>query len=175
MANADNLGGERPITLRPARDADWVLIRRWLAQPEIQRWWGNLASAESEVRLALETPSAIARIVVAGAEPIGYAHAIDAAYWGSGLPDGMPAGTWDVDLFIAEPGHRGCGAGERALELLAEEVFTTTLAPALAVFVSVRNEAAVRAYERAGFAWARVWEDPLLGPSWMMLRTRPRR
>jgi aminoglycoside 6'-N-acetyltransferase len=87
----------------------------------------------------------------------------------------MPAGTWDVDLFIAEPGHRGCGAGERALELLAEEVFTTTLAPALAVFVSVRNEAAVRAYERAGFAWARVWEDPLLGPSWMMLRTRPRR
>lgn len=163
------------ITLRPARDADWVLIARWLAQPEIQRWWGNLASAESEVRMALETPSAIARVVMAGAEPIGYAHAIDASYWGSGLPDGMPPGTWDIDLFIASPSHRGRGAGEHALALLVDEVFTTTLAPALSVFVSVRNEAAVRAYERSGFEWARVWDDPVVGPSWMMLRWRPAR
>ena len=35
------------------------------------------------------------------------------------------------------------------------------------------DEPAIRAYERAGFQWARVWEDPISGPSWMMLRHRP--
>lgn len=165
---------ERDITLRPAIEADWPLIRRWLAMPEIQRWWGNLASAEAEIRLAFQSKAAITRLIMAGAEPIGYAHAIDAAYWGSALPDGMPAGTWDVDLFVAAPAHRGTGVGEHTLQLLATEVFATTLAPALSVFVSVRNEVAVRAYEKAGFNWVKVWDDPLLGPSWMMLLERPR-
>jgi RimJ/RimL family protein N-acetyltransferase len=46
---------------------------------------------------------------------------------------------------------------------------------ALSVFVSLANEPAIRAYERAGFQWAEVWEDPIFGPSWMMLRHRPAR
>ncbi len=59
------------------------------------------------------------------------------------------------------------------LALLTEEVFATTLAVACSAVVSIRNEAAVRAYERAGFRWLRVLQDPLLGPSWLMLKERP--
>ena len=58
------------------------------------------------------------------------------------------------------------------LNQLAEEVFSTTFAVALSVFVSLANEPAIRAYERAGFQWQQVWEDPIHGPSWMMLRLR---
>jgi len=39
--------------------------------------------------------------------------------------------------------------------------------------VSVKTEMAARAYERANFRWRRIWSDPLLGPSWLMLRERP--
>lgn len=163
------------VGLRPATEADWPAIRRWLARPEIQRWWGNLASAEAEVRLAFETSSAITRVIVCESEPVGYAHAFDAAFWGSALPEGMPAGTWDADLFVAVPAYRGRGVGERALALLVDEVFTSTLAPAVSVFVSIRNEAAVRAYEKAGFRWTSVWDDPIFGPSWMLLLERPAR
>ena len=166
---------DEEIALRPARGDDWPMIRGWLRLPEIRRWWGNAASTEAEVRLVMETASALARVVTAAGRPIGYAHAIDALHWGGGLPEAMPAGTWDIDAFVAAPEWRGRGAGRRAVELLAEEVFATTLAPAVSVFTSVRNEPAVRAYEAAGFRWVRIHDDPIQGPCWMMLKERPRR
>lgn len=160
------------VVLRPLSRMDETLIERWIKQPEIQRWWGDGASAFAEVRLAQESPSAICRIVMVDGKPSGYAHAIDAALWGNSLPEGLMPGTWDVDLFIAEPAARGRGAGELALRLLIDEVFATTLALAVSVFVSVRNEAAVRIYEKAGFHWVRIWEDPVFGPMWMLIRER---
>ncbi len=161
------------VALRPVEADDWALIRAWIARPDVRKWWGNAIAAEAEMRLVAETGPAIARIVLVEGTPVGYVHAIDAGHWGSALPDGMPPGTWDVDIFIAE--LRGRGVGEAALNLLADEVFSTTLAVALSVFVSLANEPAIRAYERAGFQWAEVWEDPIFGPSWMMLRHRPAR
>lgn len=167
-------GQADPILLRPALDSDWDLIGGWLRLPEIQAWWGTAASTEAEVRMVLQTPSAYPRIVMAGPDAIGYAHGIDALHWGSGLPDGMIPGTWDLDVFIAANGWRGRGAGLRAMDLLAEEIFATTLAPAVSVFTSIRNETAVRAYERSGFRWVRVHHDPIQGPCWMMVKERPR-
>lgn len=161
------------ISIRPASGADWDMIRDWLRLPEIQRWWGTAASTEAEVRMVLETRSAMARVVMAGDKPIGYVHAIDALHWGSGLPDAMVAGTWDIDVFIASPEWRGRGAGRRAVELMAGEVFETTLAPAVSVFTSIRNERVVRAYEQAGFRWVRIHDDPIQGPCWMMVKDRP--
>ncbi len=148
------------------------MLRAWLQRKDVQRWWGSAASAEAEIRMVFETPSAIGRIVECEGKPVGYAHAIDATYWGASLPEGIPPGAWDVDIVIADPAHRGRGVGQAALEELAGEVFSTTLAVALCVFVSVRNEKAVRAYERAGFKWKCVWDDPEFGASWMMLRQR---
>ena len=64
--------------------------------------------------------------------------------------------------------------GSAALVLLVEEVFGTTLAVACSGFVPIRNEPLARAYEQAGFRWRRIWDDRLLGPSWLMLRERSR-
>jgi RimJ/RimL family protein N-acetyltransferase len=53
------------------------------------------------------------------------------------------------------------------------EVFASTLAVAVCVFPSVANERAVRAYEKAGFAWQNVWRDPSSGAaSWFMIAGR---
>lgn len=161
------------VALRQARDVDWPLILSWLKMPEVERWWGSQSAAQAEIRQVFETSSALARIIEVDGRPIGYAHAIDATFWGDDLPEGLPPGAWDVDVFIAAPEHRGRGFGAAALDLLAEEVFSTTLAVALCVFVSVRNEHAVRAYESAGFKWVQVWDDPVFGASWLMLRQRP--
>ena len=161
------------LCLREARPDDWLILRTWITRPEIQKWWGSPNSVEAEIRIVFETPSAIARIIEHAGVPIGYCHAIDATHWGDQLPDGVPPGTWDIDLVVAEPASRGKGFGGIALDLLADEVFSTTLALALGVVVSVRNEHAVRAYERAGFKWLRVWQDPEFGAAWFMLRERP--
>jgi len=162
------------IRLRPFGPADWDRLSKWLAQPEIERWWGTRSAAEAEIRSALQSASALCRIIEVDGEAAGYAQAIDVALLDGGLPPELPAGAWDADLFIASAEHRGRGVGQAALRLLAREVFATTLAIAISVFAPVRNEAAARAYEKAGFRWVGIVEDPIFGPSWIMIRDRPK-
>lgn len=165
-------GGE--VRLRRAVRADWDLIRGWLGRPDIEAWWGPRAATEAEVNIALGSAHAICRIIEADGVPVGYAHAVDATMWGEELPEDLEPGTWDLDLFIASEEHRGRGVGQAALAQLKDEVFETTLAAAVCVFPSIRNERAVRAYERAGFRWKRIWDDPFMGLSWFMITKRPR-
>jgi RimJ/RimL family protein N-acetyltransferase len=141
--------GPAAVRLRPAARADWDLIRGWLARPDIQDWWGPIGATEAEVNMALSSQHALCRIIEADGAPVGYAHAVDATLWGEDLPQDLEPGTWDLDLFIASEEHRGRGVGQAALALLKAEVFATTLAVAVCVFPSVRNERAVRAYEKA--------------------------
>lgn len=162
------------ITIRPAGQGDWDQIAKWLCQPEIEAWWGTASATTAEIQIALQSPSAICRIIESDGVPIGYCHAIDAQLWGEDLPEDLEPGTWDLDIFIAATEHRGRGAGQVALQLLKEEVFSTTLASAVCVFTSIRNEPAVRAYEKAGFQWQRIWNDSAVGPSWFMVAKRRR-
>jgi aminoglycoside 6'-N-acetyltransferase len=161
-----------PVQLRAAHDGDWPLLRRWSRLPDVQRWWGSASTIEAEMTIALSTPAALARIVLHEGAPIGYAQAVDAGVWADAMPPGLAAGTYDLDLFIADPHHRGRGIGPAALTLLIQEVFETTLATAVCLVVSVANERAVRAYEKAGFSWRRVIQDPQLGPCWLLVRDR---
>jgi len=161
------------VALRPATRGDLDQIRGWLRQPDIEAWWGPASATGAEVQIAMQSPSAVCRIIETGGQAVGYCHAIDASLWGDDLPDDLEPGTWDLDVFIASPGHRGQGVGLKALELLKAEVFSTTLATAVCVFASIRNEAAVRAYEKAGFRWQRIWNDRAVGPSWFMVARRP--
>jgi len=165
--------GTGAVGLRPAIRADWDLIRGWLARPDIQEWWGPVSATEAEVNMALGSQHALCRIIEADGRPVGYAHAVDATLWGDELPQDLEAGTWDLDLFIASEAHRGKGVGQVALAMLKSEVFASTLAVAVCVFPSVKNERAVRAYEKAGFRWRRIWNDPYAGPSWFMVAERP--
>lgn len=167
--------GRAIISLRPATTEDRFRIRRWLAGPEVAAWWGNAASAEAQINLAMSSESAICRIVESNGVPIGYGQAVETGIWGEPQPPDLPAGTWNIDVFVASQQHRGKGLGRDALAALTEEVFATTLALACCSSVSVRNETAVRAYEQVGFRWRGIRHDRLAGPSWLMVRERPLR
>lgn len=162
------------VCLRPAKGRDWDVIRGWLATPDVEAWWGPASATQAEVQIALGSSHAICRIIEVEGEAAGYAHAVDATLWGEDLPQDLEPGTWDLDLFIARYDLRGRGAGATALRLLKDEVFASTMALSVCIFPSVRNEAAVRAYEKAGFRWKRIWNDPHMGPSWFMVAERPR-
>ena len=161
------------VSLRPALAEDRFRIRRWLAEPEIEAWWGNAASAEAEINLAMSSEAALCRIIECEGLGVGYAHALEIGLWGEERPSELAPGTWHVGYFLSPVQHRGGGLGCAVLAQLAEEVFATTLAVACSGIVSIRNEAAARAYEGAGFRWRRIWSDRLLGPSWLMLKERP--
>jgi aminoglycoside 6'-N-acetyltransferase len=167
---------EIPIRLRPASFADRLRIRRWLAQGEVGAVgasWGDRASAEAEISLAMSSQAALCRMVEDEAAAIGYGQAVETGLWAGPPVAGLAPGTWRIDLFLA-PGTHTNGVDTRAVTLLVEEVFATTLAIACASLVPISNERAARAYERAQFRWQRITNDPRLGRCWLMLRQRPR-
>lgn len=163
------------LHLRAVTPFDRDAVRRWLQDPDVQRWWGNAASADAEIRAASESAASLCRIMMLHGAAIGYAQAAESAALDTASIAGVPPGSWRASLFIGALEHRGRGHGQRALDLLTREVFATTLAVAVCILVSVRNERAARAYEKIGFRWTSIFDDPLVGPSWVMLRERPRR
>jgi RimJ/RimL family protein N-acetyltransferase len=154
---------------------DRFVIRRWLSRQHVQAWWGNAASAEAEITMAMGSTAALPRIIERAGVAAGYAHAVEIGLWAEQPPDGVPAGAWDVDCFVTSSTGDGVEVVSAALGLLTQEVFATTLAVACTAMVSIRNEPAARAYERAGFRWQRIWPDRQSGPSWLMLKDRPQR
>ncbi|HJZ30235.1 MAG TPA: hypothetical protein VKF35_03980 [Hyphomicrobiaceae bacterium] len=162
-----------PIGLRPVTEQDGFLIRRWLREASARAGLGNRASAEAEIALARMSASALCRIVTAERGlPIGYAQAVEVGLSAGLKPPEMLPGTWDLQFMLAASGRRAALAAVPAV--LAAEVFATTLAVACCGLISIRQETVVRAYERAGFRWRRIWNDPLFGPAWLMLKERPR-
>jgi hypothetical protein len=168
---------DQDLRLRPATAEDRFRIRAWFARREAGCWWGTAAGAEAEITLAMSSPSALCRTIERGGTPVGYAQAIDAGLWEGPQPEDLAPGTWDTRALLASPAGIESPAKDslaQVLALLAGEVFATTLAVACSGLVPVRCEAAVRAYEQAGFRWLRVCPDASLGPAWLMLRERPR-
>ena len=93
--------------------------------------------------------------------PIGYAHAVETGLWAKRRPGGVPAGTWDVDLFRGTGGgrcqrHRRRGAGAADARRCSRPRWRWRARG----LVSIRNETAARAYERAGFRWLHVLQRP---------------
>ncbi len=164
---------QHDIRLAPVKPDQRGLVRQWLHRPEIWAFWGTASAAEAEVAVAWASPGALCRLIVAGDEPIGYAHALDCGLLGSDQATAVGPGTWDCAVFVALESHRGQGTGSLALGALVDEVFATTLALACVIRVPVRREAAVRAIEAAGFQWVRIDADPALGPVWVMRVERP--
>ena len=162
------------IALRPTTPGDRFMVRRWLTDPEIEtlvgqpgeRGSGDCARHGESVRtLPHHRGRGSARRLRArrGCGSVGRMLP----------PDVIPPGCWDLDIFIGAASHRGRGIAQRTYRLLTREVFTTTLAVACCIITSVKNEAAVRAYEQAGFRWGSVWSDPTHGPCWVLLKERP--
>lgn len=155
-----------PIVLRDITEGDRFRLRRWLSEPHVIAWWGSRAAADAAVAMAATSPTAVVRVIERGGEAIGYTHALDL------VDRRLPAGTWHADVFIGAAMLRGHGLGAQALVSLRNELFATTLASGLALRVSIRNERAVRAIERAGFRWHAVVPDALLGPCWVLVASR---
>jgi RimJ/RimL family protein N-acetyltransferase len=159
--------------LRPPEPADRENVRRWLRHPLVVQYWGPPAASEARLTLALESPSALCRIVTVDAEPVGWVHAVDAALTGGSEIEGVPVGAYEIDWFIAVPAFVGLGLGLPVVVALVEEVFATTLAPACCAYPRVSQEQGVRLFERAGFRWLGISRGAGPAAVWVMVRDRP--
>jgi aminoglycoside 6'-N-acetyltransferase len=169
-------------TFAPLREKDLDLVRRWLLEPHVKRWWDD----------GVKTPYPEATIE-------DYREAIqgkDPTYHHIAHVDGRPAGMFQhyrigddpeyaaalalgeeaigVDLFIGETDLVGHGHGPAMLrQYLREVAFPFHGIDVCVIGPSVKNDPAIRAYEKVGFRFLRevsVPDEP--DPEFLMRITR---
>lgn len=155
------MGEHTVITWRRLTEADFALLRGWLAQPHVARWWNHETSVEAVARdfgaaARGEEPSEDLLVHLDGV-PVGLVQRcrIDdyPEYYDELAPVvEVPAGTVSIDYLIGEPDRVGRGLGTRVIRAVVAATWTDHPdAPAVIVPVHADNPASWRALEKAGF------------------------
>ncbi|GAB6903625.1 GNAT family N-acetyltransferase [Kineosporia succinea] len=148
------------ITWRRVRPDDFPLIRGWLTEPQVRRWWNHETTPEAVERdfgasardeepnqdwLALldGTPFGLVQRSVFDDYPE-YRDPLS-------LIVEVPPGAMSLDYFVADPGQRGQGLGARMIVSMLEKTWAEhPLAPCVIVPVAAGNRRSWRALEKAG-------------------------
>lgn len=144
----------------PLREEDLPLIRRWLLEPQVKRWWDDGVKTPypdaviDEYREAIEgkdpTYHFLARIDGRPAGMLQHYRIADDPEYAEALALGEDA--IGVDLFIGEADLIGRGHGPAMLrQFLRDVAFPFHGVDVCVIGPSVKNGPAIRAYAKAGF------------------------
>ncbi|MEA2661430.1 MAG: aminoglycoside 6-N-acetyltransferase [Chloroflexota bacterium] len=154
-------------------EADLPLVRRWLLEPHVSRWWADppretypddeLETYRSRVRG--DADPTLLFLVRRRGRPLGfiqcYRIADDPEYAAALALDAPAAG---IDVFIGDPAETGKGHGPALIRaFLRDVVFRIYDVDECVIGPSVKNANAIRAYEKAGFRFfkdAAVPDEP---------------
>ena len=124
--------------LRPAEDGDADLLVSWHDDPDVSRYWDDERFTRHEMVARLHRADVEAYIVEAGGQPVGYLQ-----IWREDDAGG-------IDMFLA-PGARGRGLGPDAARAAALHLRDARGWIRVTADPYLSNDAAVRAWRRAGF------------------------
>jgi aminoglycoside 6'-N-acetyltransferase len=149
------------VQLRRATVDDIPLLHEWDRDPDV------LASSGEDggdFDWDFEVPRDVSwrelLIAEVDGEPVGFMQLIDAAeeethYWGD-----LEQGPWAIDIWIGSSRHRGQGIGESMMRQALDRCFARPGVDHVLIDPLLRNERAIRFYERIGFTHVGVrWFD----------------
>ena len=149
MTAGPTLRGAR-VLLRPLEERDHGRLGEIGAEPEVARWWPNIAE-----ELAVADEGSVRLTVEAAGEVVGMIQ-----FHEETEPDFRHAG---IDVFLATASH-GQGLGADAVRTLARHLFEEHGHHRVTIDPAAANERAIRCYERVGFrrvgVMRRYWRDP---------------
>lgn len=148
------------MTWRRLRESDFPLVRRWLAQPHVARWWHHDASPEAVARdfgpaARGEEPSQDLLVFLDG-HPLGLVQRSRFADYPEYRAEvaallAVPGETVTLDYLIGDPEQVGRGLGAHMIRALVRTTWQDhPRAPAVLVPVPAANRASWRALEKAG-------------------------
>jgi aminoglycoside 6'-N-acetyltransferase len=149
------------VRFRPLRESDLPLLHEWLQREHVRRWWRDSRTLDETVAHYLpsirgEEPTDHYLIVIDGRE-VGMIETYlvsDHPEWEAIVEVGQ--GVAGVDLLIGEEDLVGRGLGPAVLRAFARE---HVRAPVLVAAVDEENRRSWRAFEKAGFVYARDVEE----------------
>lgn len=157
------------ISWRRLTEEDFPLLRQWLRQPHVARWWNHETSAEAVARdfgaaASGEEPSEDL-LVFLDDRPLGLVQRCrfgDYPEYRNELAAilTVPAEAVSIDYLIGDPRQIGRGLGTRMIRSIVEATWDDyPNAPSIVVPVSAANRASWRTLEKAGLV--RAAEGPL--------------
>lgn len=158
---------EPAYAFHPMNGNDLPMVGRWLATPEVARWWGNPEEQYALVSGDLDHPDMDQFVVTFEGRPFAYLQCYRLSAWNAGLGD-QPPGTRGIDQFIGEPDMIGRGHGANFIRRFADGLLQGG-APRVVTDPDPDNSRAIGAYEKAGFVKQRMVETPD-GPALLMVR-----
>jgi aminoglycoside 6'-N-acetyltransferase len=148
------LRGER-VLLRPLEERDFARLVEIGSEPEVARWWPDIAVAELAEKAAGEEDDTVALAVEREGRVVGMIQ-----FHEETTPDFRHAG---IDIFLATECH-GQGLGADAVRTLARHLFEERGHHRVTIDPAAANGRAIRSYERVGFRrvgiMRRYWRDP---------------
>lgn len=144
------------LALRPLEDRqeEYALLRHWLSQEEISRYYGG--DGEREVRSIqkhVKIGDVCSCLILQNLEPIGYLQ-----FYEITDPDEKAElrlcpyrHPFGIDLFLGFPQKLGQGVGTRCLKMTCHFLFSKRDADALCIDPRIDNLRAIRCYQKAGF------------------------
>jgi aminoglycoside 6'-N-acetyltransferase len=157
----------RHYAFRAMSRADFPLIRHWLEEPEVVRWWGDPDEQYELVSGDLYHPDMDQLIVSLDGRAFAYIQTYSLSTWNQGF-GAHPAKTRGIDQFIGEPDMIGRGHGSRFIRSFVDGLLCEGI-PRVVTDPDPTNARAVRAYETAGFERDRIVDTPD-GPALLMVR-----
>jgi aminoglycoside 6'-N-acetyltransferase len=148
------------LTWRRLTEPDLPLLRRWLDQPHVARWWNHETTPEAVARdfgpaTRGEEPAEDLVVLLDGV-PVGLVQRYRYGEYPEYLAELAPVLEVDpeavgIDYLVGELALVGRGLGTRIVRAIVEATWTDhPAAPAVVVPVSAANHASRRVLEKAG-------------------------
>jgi aminoglycoside 6'-N-acetyltransferase len=148
------------ITWRRLTEEDFPLLRRWLLQPHVARWWNHETSPEAVERdfgpVARREEPSEDLLVFEDGEPVGLVQRSRYGDYPEYLEELAPILAVDqesmsIDYLVGDPGRCGRGLGSRIIAaVVAATRADHPAAPDVVVPVAAANRSSWRALEKAG-------------------------
>ena len=148
------------LSWRRLQEADLPLLRSWLEQPHVARWWNHETSAEAVARdfgpAARGAEPSEDLLVLLDGEPLGLVQRCRLADYPDYAAElaavvSVPPGAVTIDYLIGEPAQVGRGLGPRMIEAIVRATWDDHPgAECVLVPVPAANRASWRALEKAG-------------------------
>lgn len=151
-----------PYTFNRMTVDDLPLLFRWANEPHVRRWWDTEEKFEDfRIRYSnnIKSKDSFPFIVNFDQKPIGYIN-----YWfverDPNFQHLFPKGAVGTDQFLGVPELIGKGHGSQFVRQFTDWLLEDPAIPLVMTDPDVSNLAAIRCYEKAGFARLTAIETP---------------